>query len=618
MSLQLLRSLAVTVAMALLFSTIADAQSPAEIDANLSTQQGELSLSGQWNFVWGQWVPTDDIAAGHHQAQIITLPNYLADLPVANSNASNNTGIMTYFIKIKNLPDVFLRPTVDVGDISEAWEAWWVDTSGQAIFLGRSGRIATTKTQQEFNNKNYLLSLPNNSREGYLVFYVSAYHSVRTGLYSDITIAEYADVYKTAIADLASRAFILGIGIYIITQNLVFFVQRPKERTLLLLAIFAFTGLLRAAFASGYVDFFVPMVDFHHFSLRFEYLLIVWPAVAGLHMLSVFFPFPALRYLPGLGYVFLFLLGLVTFNISLTTMTAYLGFYQYSLAFFASFCLVFIFRGLILRLPNARAFLFSFLPLIAAILNDVYASRSAQYSFYIAEYAFFLFMFIQTQIQASRFIVALDTAEHLTTNLQNEVDRQTVELQKRNTLLEEKADSLELKHQEVKLLSETDHLTGLYNRQSLDSRFEHHFQLARQSGQPLSLVMMDLDHFKAINDKYGHTVGDECLVFAASYLRGLNLRKRDLIARYGGEEFVILLTDTNLDMATRVVQEICDGLPRHPVTGQHPDIYLTASFGIAELSVSRVESPQMLIERADAALYSAKQKGRNRVESDIA
>ncbi len=130
--------------------------------------------------------------------------------------------------------------------------------------------------------------------------------------------------------------------------------------------------------------------------------------------------------------------------------------------------------------------------------------------------------------------------------------------------------------------------------------------------------MMDLDHFKAINDKYGHTVGDECLVFAASYLRGLNLRKRDLIARYGGEEFVILLTDTNLDMATRVVQEICEGLPRHPVTGQHPDIYLTASFGIAELSVSRVESPQMLIERADAALYSAKQKGRNRVESDIA
>jgi diguanylate cyclase (GGDEF)-like protein len=174
---------------------------------------------------------------------------------------------------------------------------------------------------------------------------------------------------------------------------------------------------------------------------------------------------------------------------------------------------------------------------------------------------------------------------------------------------------LEAKHFEVKLLSETDHLTGLFNRHTLENHSKMLFQLAQNYNQALSVVMMDLDHFKQVNDEYGHHVGDECLVFVASFLRGLNLRKRDIIARYGGEELIILLTDTALEPAMEIVESMCNGLKQFPVEGDHPDIYLTASFGVADIATSEAKTIEQLIQHADAALYLAKQNGRDRVEA---
>ncbi|MDO7643451.1 MAG: GGDEF domain-containing protein, partial [Reinekea forsetii] len=97
--------------------------------------------------------------------------------------------------------------------------------------------------------------------------------------------------------------------------------------------------------------------------------------------------------------------------------------------------------------------------------------------------------------------------------------------------------------------------------------------------------------------------------------RGYKLRKRDIIARFGGEELVILLADTDLDMALSMAQDLCVHLAKTPVRGDHPDITLTASFGVAELISSRANSVHQLIGFADQALYQAKQRGRNRVSA---
>jgi diguanylate cyclase (GGDEF)-like protein len=151
-------------------------------------------------------------------------------------------------------------------------------------------------------------------------------------------------------------------------------------------------------------------------------------------------------------------------------------------------------------------------------------------------------------------------AEHLTNNLQDEVTQKTQELSTRNRELVDKADYLKVQHDRIKELSETDYLTGLYNRQTFDGYFELRLAQAIHKTENLFLVMLDIDDFKKINDGYVHQVGDKCLKAMAAYLHQANLRKEDFVARYGGEEIVILLANTNIKRAAQISQRICSGL----------------------------------------------------------
>lgn len=167
---------------------------------------------------------------------------------------------------------------------------------------------------------------------------------------------------------------------------------------------------------------------------------------------------------------------------------------------------------------------------------------------------------------------------------------------------------------ELKRLAATDPLTGLSNRRTFDDLLEREWRRARRSGAPLSMIMVDLDHFKAYNDFYGHPAGDECLKALAGLLRSNVRRPEDFLARFGGEEFMVLLPGTGLDGASHVAARLCDAVRaaemEHP---RSPSGFVTASFGVAALVPDRVTAPVSLIVAADEALYEAKHAGRNRV-----
>jgi two-component system, cell cycle response regulator len=161
-------------------------------------------------------------------------------------------------------------------------------------------------------------------------------------------------------------------------------------------------------------------------------------------------------------------------------------------------------------------------------------------------------------------------------------------------------------------LATTDAVTGLYNRHYLTSHMDTRLKVAHSSGKPLSVLMMDIDHFKAVNDTYGHAVGDLVLKEFANRM-AKNIRGVDLAARYGGEEFVVMMPETPTDWAymigDRLRQEVCEnkfdvGLATGP-------IYISVSIGVA--SSAEGQSPSQLLEEADKALYSAKAGGRNKV-----
>lgn len=161
--------------------------------------------------------------------------------------------------------------------------------------------------------------------------------------------------------------------------------------------------------------------------------------------------------------------------------------------------------------------------------------------------------------------------------------------------------------------AQVDGLTALWNRSYFDQRLAAEVAEARRHQLDLSLVLCDVDHFKGVNDRYGHPFGDEVLALFASILMGG--RSSDIPCRYGGEEFGVILPSNTLEEALEAAERYRRAFEAHRWK-RHPDLVLTASFGVAQF---RRESPDAgaadLVARADAALYAAKRAGRNQVAS---
>ena len=179
-------------------------------------------------------------------------------------------------------------------------------------------------------------------------------------------------------------------------------------------------------------------------------------------------------------------------------------------------------------------------------------------------------------------------------------------------------DVLERRNQELRELSErlqglsaTDSLTGIANRRTFDERLAIEVARANRYRTPLSLVMVDLDHFKELNDRFGHPVGDEVLKRVAA-LVDRDKRLGDVVARYGGEEFAAILPHTEPRAAMVWAERLRQLIAGTEVRSEAGALNVTASFGIAGATSDRAE-PAALIEEADQALYEAKRQGRNRV-----
>jgi diguanylate cyclase (GGDEF)-like protein len=161
--------------------------------------------------------------------------------------------------------------------------------------------------------------------------------------------------------------------------------------------------------------------------------------------------------------------------------------------------------------------------------------------------------------------------------------------------------------------AQTDGLTGLYNRHYAMRYLPQIWEEARLAQQPLSALMLDIDHFKVVNDEHGHDVGDNILQQFAGILR-LFCRRTDIICRFGGEEFLIILPDTRLDTAIQVAERIRATLASRNLVTAGLALALTVSIGVAE-NQAQHKSVEALIKSADQALYRAKRTGRNRVEA---
>ena len=158
-----------------------------------------------------------------------------------------------------------------------------------------------------------------------------------------------------------------------------------------------------------------------------------------------------------------------------------------------------------------------------------------------------------------------------------------------------------------------DGLTNLYNRRYMESRLADEFERHQRYREPFSLIMLDIDYFKKINDRFGHQAGDEVLKLFSDLIVS-TVRKVDIVARYGGEEFCCLLPETAIEEGILLAERIRNQTEAYRFTSKDNSIKVTASLGVAELR-KEISTAEDLIHRADAALYRAKATGRNKTVS---
>lgn len=200
---------------------------------------------------------------------------------------------------------------------------------------------------------------------------------------------------------------------------------------------------------------------------------------------------------------------------------------------------------------------------------------------------------------------ALDRARSLSLQFQDELE----------DAVEIKTAELERANRALQALSGQDPLTELLNRRGLDAGAENLLGLARREGLPVSLAMIDIDHFKNVNDQHGHAAGDRCLVQLAGLMRSMFRRSGDLVARSGGEEFLVLAVGADADAARDRLESFRAAVERMSVDDEFCVLQLTVSIGVTTVSSSSDCELDELVKQADQALYASKRAGRNRITS---
>tara|TARA_R110001583_G_scaffold7158_7_gene35713 strand:- start:16026 stop:16775 length:750 start_codon:yes stop_codon:yes gene_type:complete len=191
--------------------------------------------------------------------------------------------------------------------------------------------------------------------------------------------------------------------------------------------------------------------------------------------------------------------------------------------------------------------------------------------------------------------------------LEERVQERTLEL---HIALQE----LEEANRELEQKNTLDELTGLFNRRYYDQKIIAEYRRSKRNLTPLSLIIIDIDHFKTVNDSYGHLAGDQCLVWLSNHLKESLKRSTDMAFRYGGEEFCIILPDTDENGAIALAEALRKNIEQQICTYNDIEIPLTISSGIFTYIQQNDVQPEQIFSRADKALYEAKNQGRNQTQ----
>jgi diguanylate cyclase (GGDEF)-like protein len=394
------------------------------------------------------------------------------------------------------------------------------------------------------------------------------------------------------ISDMLTTGILIIMGAY----HLGLYLQRRRETGSLLFGLLCLIMIFRIAVTEEhYLQKYIPAFpgDLEHFFDVFSFFILV-PAFAWIFQNFFEKDFDK-RILNLIFGAFLVIGGLYLLTSVEIFFEAYLAF-TLLVGFYLTYVLV---LGVKFRRSGSGVFLAGFLIFIATSIWDILSFTNIVRAIYVSQIGFVCFIFSQAYVLSMRFNQALNTSEKLTLNLEG--------------LVVERTQALEESNQKLSVLNITDALTGIANRRHFDEVLQLEWNRALRDHTPLGLLILDIDHFKAYNDFYGHQGGDACLKTVTEVLSAHVRRAGDTLARYGGEEFVILLAKSSTQEALELAEHLRQAVEARAIPHQKSTIgHVSISIGVTSLIPSETTSAAQLVNIADQALYRAKDLGRNR------
>lgn len=574
--------------------------------APINLTEQAISLDGEWRFFPGEFVTALQInqRLAEEKAHTINVPHSwdMSDYQVTDKKSH---GFGTYHLKI-TIDERVEQVAIRLPTIGTAYTLFLNET--RLTRVGLPGN-SPANTQPAYQPKVISFVPPESTFD--LTLQVSNFDYSWGGVWYSIQLGSPEVIYDTQQHSLLLSMFLSGFLFAAAVFNLILYLLRTKDVLPLLVSIICtLLGFRELVLDDILLLHILPDLSFSQIIIIDYFTFYVCVPLFALFIRSSFPEQFNRSILIGMAFISAIYIGLL-FVLSVDLSSRLLFSFQiYSV--FGVIVYFFYVLGLAVnqRRQGAIALLLGSGVLAVAAVNDIAYAQELGSIGYLTSFGVIIFVLSQLYVTNTRLTDAFGLSEKLSADLAI-TNKELIDLTaKLESTVAERTAALVASNQQLEAMAHTDALTGLVNRYGVEMTIKQEHERFNRSGIAYSVALIDLDHFKSINDRYGHNTGDEVLVKTALCLSS-SVRHQDIVVRWGGEEFVVILPDTALKGAIGVLENIRKAIKSAVIVNVKGPLSVTATIGVAEVEPN--ETFSMCLSRADLLLYQGKAKGRDLV-----